>query len=121
MRYLCLIYFDPHKVFNNSTESNEVLAQIGPHDADLEARGHLIAREALSLATEAMTIHVRDGKMSATDGPFIESKEMLGGFNLIDARDLNDAVRLAADMPFAKLGFIEVRPLVDFSKPRPQL
>ena len=121
MRYVCLIYFDPQKVFNQSPESNAVLAEVGHHDAELKASGHLVTSEALTLPDEAMTVQVRDGKMSASDGPFIETKEMLGGFILIEARDLNEAVRIAAGIPFAKLGFIEVRPVVDFSQPRPKL
>lgn len=121
MRYVCLIYFDPRKVFDQSPESLAVLAETGPHDADLAARGHLVIGQPLTMPSEAMTVQVRDGKMSATDGPFIESKEMLGGFLLIEARDLNEAVRIAADIPFARVGFVEVRPTVDFSKPRPQL
>ena len=64
---------------------------------------------------------VRDGKMSATDGPFMETKEVLGGFIVIEARDLNEAARIAAGIPLAKLGAVEVRPVVDFSGPRPQL
>jgi len=59
--------------------------------------------------------------MSATDGPFMETKEMLGGFTLIEARDLNEAVQVAGRHPYAKLGFIEVRPEIDFSQPRPRL
>ena len=72
-------------------------------------------------ANEAVTVRIRDGKMSATDGPFMETKEVLGGFVLIEAHDLNDAVRIAGGFPFARLGSIEVRPVVDFSKPRPKL
>ena len=121
MRYMCLIYFDPKQVFNQSPESDAVLADVGPHDAELQASGRLISSEALTLPSEAMTVKVRDGKMSATDGPFLETKEMLGGFLLIEARDLNDAVQVAARTPFARLGFVEVRPVVDFSQPRPQL
>jgi hypothetical protein len=121
MQYVCLIYFDPKTVFNQSPASNAVLAAVGPHDAELRASGHLLASQALTLPNEAMTVRVRDGKMSATDGPFMETKEMLGGFLLIEARDLNEAVRIAAGMPFAQLGAIEVRPVVDFSKPRPRL
>ncbi|MEP6618607.1 MAG: YciI family protein [bacterium] len=119
MRYVCLIYFDPRKVFDQSPEAMAVLADTAPHDAELEARGHLIMGQALTMPTEAMTVQVRDGKMSATDGPFMESKEMLGGFLLIEARDLNEAVRIASEIPFARVGFIEVRPIVDYSKPRP--
>jgi len=66
-------------------------------------------------------VRVRDGKMSATDGPFLETKEMLAGFIEIEARDLNEAVRIAGGSPFARIGALEVRPVVDFSKPRPVL
>jgi hypothetical protein len=121
MRYVCLIYFDPQKVFNQSPEAAAVLGATGAHDAELEASGHLVMAQALTLPNEAVTVQVRDGKMSATDGPFMETKEMLGGFILIEARDLNEAVRIAAGIPFAKLGSVEVRPIVDFSKPRPKL
>jgi len=121
MQYVCLIYFDPKKVFNQSPEANAVLAAAGPYDAELKASGQLLMAQALTLPNEAVTVQVRDGKMSATDGPFMETKEMLGGFILIEARDLNEAVRIAAGIPLAKLGSIEVRPVVDFSKPRPRL
>jgi hypothetical protein len=66
-------------------------------------------------------VRVRNGKMSATDGPFMETKEVLGGFIMIEAHDIDEAVRLAARNPMARLGSIEVRPIVDFSKPRPSL
>jgi len=121
MRYVCLIYFDPKKVFNQSAESNAVLAEVGPHDGKLKASGHLVMAQPLTLPNEAMTVHVRDGRMSTTDGPFMETKEMLGGFVMLEARDLNEAVQLAGSMPFAKLGYIEVRPVVDYSRPRPTL
>ena len=121
MRYACLIYFDAKTVFDNSPEANAVLAAVGPHDKALAESGRLVGGEALTLPSEAVTIRVRDGKMSSTDGPFMETKEMLGGFLLIEARDLNEAVQIAAGIPFAKLGAVEVRPLVDFSQPKPQL
>jgi hypothetical protein len=120
MKFVCLIYFDPAEVFNQSAESNAVLAAVGPHDARLRAGGRLVSSEALTLPNEAVTVRVRDGKMSATDGPFTETKEMLGGFILIEAADRDEAARIAADIPFARLGAIEVRPVVDFSKPRPK-
>jgi hypothetical protein len=121
MRYACLVYFDPQVVFNQSPEAQAVLGAVGPHDTQLRASGQWVAGEALTLPNEAVTVRVRDGKMSATDGPFMETKEVLGGFILIEAHDLNDAMRIAGGMPFAKLGSIEVRPVVDFSKPRPKL
>jgi hypothetical protein len=121
MRYACLIYFDPAQVFNQSPEGEAVLRDAGPHDAALQASGHMVAAHALQLPQSAMTVRVRDGKMSATDGPFMETREMLGGLIVIEARDLNDAVRIAAGIPFARVGSVEVRPLVDFSAPRPKL
>lgn len=68
-----------------------------------------------------MTVRVRDGKPSTTDGPFMETKEVLGGIVIIEASDLNEAVQVAAGFPHASLGSVEVRPLVDFTKPRPRL
>lgn len=121
MRFVCLIYFEPQKVFNQSPEAQAVLGAVGAHDAQLKASGHWVTGEALTLPNEAVTVRVRDGKMSTTDGPFMETKEVLGGFTLIEARDLNEAVRIAGGIPFAKLGSVEVRPVVDFSKPRPKL
>ena len=121
MRYVCLIYFDPKKVFDGSAESNAVLAAVGPHDKALKAKGQLVFAQALAMPAEAMTVQVRDGKMSVTDGPFIETKEMLGGLVVIEALDLNSAVQIAAGIPFAQLGSIEVRPVPDFTKARPKL
>jgi hypothetical protein len=121
MRYHCMIFFDPRKVFNDSPESNAVLAELGPHEAKLRASGHFVTSEPLNLPREAVTVRVRDGKTSRIDGPFMETREVLGGLVVIEARDLDEAVRVAADMPHAKLGAIEVRPAIDFSKPRPKL
>jgi hypothetical protein len=121
VRYACLIYFDPQKVFDQSAEANAVLNASGAYNAELKANGHMVMSEALTLPNEAMTLQVRNGKMSATDGPFLETKEHLGGFVLVEARDINEAMQLAAGIPLAKLGFVEVRPVVDYSKPRPKL
>ena len=121
MRYVCLIYFDPGKVFDGSPESNAVLAAAGAHDQTLKANGQLVFAQALALPGAARTVRVRDGKMCATDGPFAETKEMLGGLVVIEAPDLDAAAQIAATIPFAKLGSIEVRPVPDFTKPPPKL
>lgn len=121
MRYACLVYFEPQKVFGGGPEAEAVLGATGAYNKDLKASGHWAMDEALQLPDQAVTVRVRDGKMSATDGPFMETREVLGGFVLIEARDLNEAVRLAAGIPLARLGSVEVRPVVDFSKPRPKL
>jgi hypothetical protein len=121
MRYACLLYFDPAVVFNGSPEGEAVLRDTGPFDADLESSGHKVAAHALQLPQSAITLKVRNGATSTTDGPFMEAKEGLGGLVVIEARDLNEAVRIAATIPYARIGSVEVRPLVDYSQPRPKL
>lgn len=121
MRYACLIYYDPKKLFNESPESNAALEQCEDHDLVLKASGHFVMGEALELPESALTVQVRDGLMSSSDGPFMETREMLGGIVLIEAVDLNEAARVAAGHPLARIGSIEVRPVVDFSQPRPVL
>ncbi|RUZ90715.1 YciI family protein, partial [Mesorhizobium sp. M7A.F.Ca.US.006.01.2.1] len=91
------------------------------YDEVLKASGPFVTAEALVLPEEAMTVQVRDGKMSTVDGPFMETKEILGGIIVIEARDLNEAVRVASGHPLATIGFVEVRPVVDFSQPPPVL
>lgn len=121
MRYACLIYYNPKTLFGGSPEANAVLAECSTYDDKLKESGHFVMGEALELPDAAMTVQVRDGKMSATDGPFMETKEMLGGIILIEARDLNEAARVASGHPLARLGSVEVRPVVDFSQAPPQL
>lgn len=121
MRYACLIYYDPKTLFGGSPEANAALAECATYDDKLKESGHFVMGEALELPDGAMTVQVRNGKMSAVDGPFMETKEMLGGLILIDAPDLNEAARVAAGHPLASIGFVEVRPVVDFSQPPPQL
>ena len=77
----------------------------------LKKSGHLIASEPLESVQTAMTVRVRDGKRSLTDGPFAETKEQVGGFFLINARDLNEAIEVASQFPSARLGSLEVRPV----------
>jgi len=121
MRYACLVYFDPKVAFDGSAESQAALNDGYAYLEELRASGVLVTDGALQLPDQTMTVRVRDGKMSATDGPFLETKEMLAGFLVIEARDLNEAVRVGAGIPLAKIGTVEVRPFVDFSKPRPKL
>jgi hypothetical protein len=121
MRYACLIYYNPKTLFGGSPEANAALAECATYDDKLKETGHFVMGEALELPEAAMTVQVRAGKMSATDGPFMETKEMLGGVIVIEARDLNEAARVASGHPIARVGSIEVRPVVDFSQPRPQL
>ncbi len=82
-----------------------------PFSAELRENGHYIAAEALQPVQTATTLRIRHGKVSTTDGPFAETKEQLGGFYLIEARDLNEAIRVASKIPPGRLGCIEVRPI----------
>jgi hypothetical protein len=112
MKYLCLAYEEERKL-NALSESewhalrDETLSYV----EDIRKRGHLVVTHALQSVETATTVRVRNGKLSATDGPFAETKETLGGFFLIEARDLNDAIQVAANWPSARIGSIEVRPI----------
>ena len=119
MRFICLVYIDPASAFDGSPEHNAILDEAGPAARELEAQG--FRSGALELPNTAVTISIRNGKMRKTDGPFMETKEALAGFVLIEAADMDGALVIAATNPMAKLGSVEVRPLVDFSKPRPVL
>lgn len=111
MHYVCLVYFDQEEVLGlEGQELEDCVRESGAYDTELVERGHMVLAHALAHTREAMTVRVRDGKMSTTDGPFTETKEVLGGLIVVEARDLNEAVQLAAGIPLAKRGAIEVRP-----------
>src|ERR687885_446938 len=105
MKYLCLVYGEEQALAK--MPDSHCLA----YDDEIRKSGHCIASEALQPVSTATTIRVRNGKVSVTDGPFAETKEFLAGFYLIEARDLNEAIQLAARIPPAQVGSIEVRPI----------
>jgi len=105
MKYLCLVYAIEKDL--DAVRDSECLA----YDAALRSRGHCIASEALQAVATATTVRVRNGKVSITDGPFAETKEQLAGFYLVEAKDLNEAIQLAAKIPPARVGSVEVRPI----------
>ena len=118
MRYLCVIYDEEAKMGTMSKEEGE--AFMGEYFAftdDIKKSGHYLAGEALQPVATATTVRVRNGKLSTTDGPFAETKEQLGGYYLINARDLNEAIQIAAKIPSSKTGSVEVRPVVEFDAP----
>lgn len=120
MRYLCLLWFDGTRLDTMpKPEKDEVDRRSLDYDRKLERSGHLIMAQALQSPTAAVTVKVRSGKASATDGPFIETKEHLGGFILVEAKDMDEAVQLAAEIPLASMGIasVEVRPIYDFDYP----
>ena len=117
MKYLCLIYDEEKKVGSMSkAEADAFMGEYFAFTEGIRKSGHYVAGEALQPIHTATSLRSRNGKLSTTDGPFMETKEQLGGFYLIDARDLNDAIQVAQRIPSAKLGTVEVRPVVDFSK-----
>ena len=116
MKYACLVYIDDTIMGALSPEEGVRLTDATVEaDWDLRERGQLILAQPLQAPETAVTIRVRNGKASKTDGPFAETKEFLGGFYLIEARDLNEALQIAGRIPSVKTGTIEVRPVVDFS------
>jgi hypothetical protein len=117
MKYLCLIYDEEKKLADRSKGDLEAL--MGEYFAfteEIQKSGHFLGAEALQPVHTATTVRIRNGKLSTTDGPFAETKEQLGGFYLIEARDLNDAIRVASRIPSARLGSVEVRPIRDFKQ-----
>jgi hypothetical protein len=105
MKYLCLVYGEEDKMAE--IPDAECLA----YSEQLDDSGHHLGGEALESSHTATVVRVRQGKVSVTDGPFTETKEQLAGFYLIEARDLNDAIRIASKIPPARVGSIEVRPI----------
>ena len=109
MKYLCLVYLDEKKL---SAVPDPECQACGD---SLREKGKLVAAEALQSIDTATTVRVRNGKVSVTDGPFAETKEQLAGFYLIDASDLNEAIQVAAKIPPARVGSVEVRPVRQLS------
>jgi len=105
MKYLCLVYLDENRL--NELPDEDCV----DYDAAIRNSGHCIASEALQSVQTATTVRILDGALSITDGPFAETKEQLSGFYMIEASDLDEAIRIAADIPPAKVGSIEIRPI----------
>ncbi len=112
MKYLCLVYVEEKTLDGLSRDQRVALSDESMAYCDeLHKHGQLLSASPLHPVETATTVRVRAGKVSTTDGPFAETKEQLGGYLLIDVRDLNDAVRIASKFPAAQYGSIEVRPL----------
>ncbi|MDW6021359.1 YciI family protein [Mesorhizobium sp. BAC0120] len=117
MKYVCLVYLDesifaPMSDYERGLFVNEALDS----DEALRRGGNFVYANALQLPEAAVSVRVRDNKLSATDGPFAETKEHLSGLIVIEARDLNEAIRLAGNIPMARLGTIEVRPVRELER-----
>ena len=112
MRYMCLVHFEPRHLDTMPPAERQAFDRRSmQYDKELEAKGHYVIAEAIQGGDSAVLVRVRDGKMSITDGPYMETKEQMAGFVLIEARDMNEAIRLASGIPLAELGPIEVRPV----------
>ena len=111
MKYLCLIYFDEEQL--NAMPAKEMSDLNAAHldfNDGLRESGHFITAEALEPARASKCVRLRGGKVSITDGPFTESKELVAGFYLLEAADLQEALEIASRIPSAPLATIEVRP-----------
>ncbi|TMG03187.1 MAG: YciI family protein [Chloroflexi bacterium] len=112
MRYLMLICSDENQVGSmNETEGSAILAEYGKFMEEMGKRGVLQGGERLQPTSTAATVQVRNGRVLTSDGPFAETKEQLGGYFLVDVKDRNEALEIAAKIPGARLGTIEVRPI----------
>jgi hypothetical protein len=122
MKYLCLAYYDVQKFEALSkAESDAIVKQCPAYDEELRKSGHLLFQASLGAPQSSTTIRPRNGKPSITDGPFTETKEQVGGFFMIEARDLNEALLTASKHPAAHLGedvgwAVEVRPVEFFQQ-----
>ena len=116
MKYLCLIY-DDETMWEKmpKAESDKMMADYGALTGDIKKSGQYLAGEALQPTATATTVRVRNGATLTTDGPFAETKEQLGGFYMVEAADLNGAIQIAARIPSARYGSIEVRPIMAFA------
>ncbi len=116
MKYICLGYIDENEWDALSeSERNAIMDECFTYDDALRKNGHFAGGEALQSARNATTLRWQNGKVSVTDGPYAETKEQLGGILILEARDLNHAIRLISEHPGVKAGPFEIRPAGDLS------
>ena len=117
MKYVCLVYLDETDFAAMSGEQRGLLVNEAlDSNAALRSSGNFVYANALEPPAAAVSVRVRGGRLSATDGPFAETKEHLSGFIIIEARDLNDAIRIAGTIPMARIGTMEVRPVRELER-----
>ena len=113
MKYLCLICAEKVMEQMPAADAEQHYQEYAEFTRAIRASGHFVGCNRLEPPAAATTIRVRQGKISATDGPFVETKEQLGGYYVIEARDLNEAIQVASRIPGARLGCVEVRPIAE--------
>jgi hypothetical protein len=112
MKYLALVYYQEEKIGNmTQAEWDALNGECMAFGESISASGHRLGGEALEPTHTATTVRVRNGKVTATDGPFAETKEQLAGFYYLEAKNLDDAIQVASRIPPARLGSIEIRPV----------
>ena len=116
MKFIVLIYNDPKLMAQvPPPELNATLRDCIVHADEMNREGRVLQSEILEDTRTARTMRVRNGRKSVLDGPFAETKEVLGGFNIVEAPNIDEAIRIAEEFPWAKLGSIEVRPIRDMA------
>ena len=112
MKYLCMVFYDEatHRALTPD-QYQKLDDESLDYDASLRRGGHLVAAQALQYVDSATVVRVQHEKVVVTDGPFAETKEQIGGFILIEAADLNEAIQLASKIPAIRLGGVEIRPI----------
>jgi hypothetical protein len=119
MKFMLLIYNDPNLLGElPASDFDAEMRHCLNHADELRDEGYLLDSQQLEEPSTAKTVRIRKGRQTTMDGPFAEAKEVLGGFNLIEARDMDEAVRIAAEFPWAKTGSVEVRPVRDLNTVR---
>jgi hypothetical protein len=111
MKYMMLVYIDEQAL--NDTYRQECYVESTQLTHHLDSSGHYLAANPLQPVATATSVRVRDGKSFVTDGPFAETREQLGGYFLIEAKDLDEAISIAVRIPGARLGTVEIRPVVE--------
>lgn len=120
MKYLLLIYDDKQMLDSlPASETEAMMRECFAHTDSLRVSGRLLQSQALESGETATSVRIRSGRVRITDGPFTDTRELLGGFNLIEARDLDEAIQIAKKFPWARTGCIEIRPLRDMANMRP--
>lgn len=118
MRYICIVHADPARLNALDAAGHADLDRRSiAYDRELEEKGHYVIAEAIQDPSTSVLVRSRKGTVSNTDGPYMETKEFMAGFILVEARDMNEAVRLAARIPMAEMGTIEVRPIYSIPTP----
>ena len=119
MKFIVLIYNDPALMAQvPAPELNTTLRDCIVHADEMHREGRVVQSEILEPPPTARTMRVRNGRKAILDGPFAETKEVLGGFNIVEAPNMDEAIRIAEEFPWAKLGSIEVRPIREMSEIR---